>query len=64
MEVLYSKTVDATSLFEACDTAMNDWSKLWWWPSWALLEIEAGDDRWKVNQAAIRKWREQKCRRP
>jgi hypothetical protein len=37
----HSRTVDALSLFDACDTAMMDWNKLWWWSSSAVIEVES-----------------------
>jgi hypothetical protein len=43
----HTQTVDGTSLFDACDTAIQMWSRLWWWPSSALIEVDSGNDRWK-----------------
>jgi len=49
----HTQTVDGTSLFDACDTAIQMWSRLWWWPSSALIEVDSGNDRWKVDQATL-----------
>jgi hypothetical protein len=54
---LHSKTVDATSLFDTADEVIRDWNRLWWWSSSSLIQIESGQDRWRVNQATVRKWR-------
>jgi hypothetical protein len=53
--------VDATSLFDAAATVTQDWSRLWWWSSSSLIEVESGTDRWQVNQATVRKWRKTKA---
>lgn len=44
---LHTKTVDATSLFDAADEVIRDWNRLWWWSSSSLIEIESGPDRSK-----------------
>jgi hypothetical protein len=51
----HSKTVDATSLFDAADEVIQDWNRLWWWSSSSLIQIESGPDRWQVNQATVGK---------
>jgi hypothetical protein len=58
---LHSKTVDATSLFDAADEIIRDWNRLWWWSSSSLIEIESGDDHWRVSQDRVRKWRKTKA---
>lgn len=57
----HTKQVDATSLFDAADTVIRDWNRLWWWSSSSPIQIESGPDRWQVNQASVRKWRKTKA---
>jgi hypothetical protein len=56
----HSTEVDATSLFDAADTVIRDWNRLWWWSTSSAIQIESGDDRWRVSQASMRKWRQSK----
>jgi hypothetical protein len=56
----HTKEVDATSLFDAADTVIRDWNRLWWWPSGASIQIECGPDHWQVSQDSVRKWRKTK----
>jgi len=58
----HKKEVDATSLFDAADTVVMDWHRLWWWSSSSLIQIESCPDRWQVNQESVRRWR--KTKRP
>jgi hypothetical protein len=58
----HTKEVDATSLFDAADTVMHDWNRLWWWSSSSPIHVESGPDRWQVNQAKVREWRKSKAR--
>ncbi len=60
---VHTSEVDATSLFEAADTFIRDHSRLWWWSTSAIIEIESGQDRWHVNQDTIRKWIQAKKKR-
>jgi hypothetical protein len=54
----HTSEVDATSLFDAAETVMRDWNRLWWWSSSSMIQIESGPDRWQVNQAKVREWRQ------
>jgi hypothetical protein len=53
----HTREVDATSLFDAAHTVIQEWNRLWWWAPRSPIHVESGPDRWKVNQAAVRKWR-------
>jgi hypothetical protein len=59
---IHTKHVDATSLFDAADEVIRDWNRLWWWSSSAVIEVASENDRWKVNQATVRKWRAERRR--
>jgi hypothetical protein len=54
---IHSKDLDATSLFDAADTVIRDWNRLWWWSSSAIIQIQSGPDRWEVSQDRVRQWR-------
>jgi hypothetical protein len=56
----HTTELDATSLFEAADTLIRDFSRLWWWSSTATIEIQSGLDRWQVDQAKVRELRKKK----
>jgi hypothetical protein len=56
----HTKEVDATSPFDAADTVIREWNRLWWWSSSATIQIQSGPDRWQVNQAKVREWRKKK----
>jgi hypothetical protein len=58
---IHRREVDATSVFDAADTVIQEWHRLWCWSSSSLIEIESGPDRWKVNQATVTKWRKTKA---
>jgi hypothetical protein len=53
----HSVTVEASSLFEAADKALQSWSKFWWFGNKAVLKIEADGRCWKVEQGRVREWR-------
>jgi len=53
----YSLDVQASSLFDAVDQAAQNWAKLWWWKSDAVIEVRAGDQRWKIRAGRVREWK-------
>jgi hypothetical protein len=41
--------VDAASLFDAVDRAIQQWSRLWWFNAAAVAEVQLGKRRWRVR---------------
>jgi hypothetical protein len=56
----HSFETDATSLFDACENAIQEMCRYWWWNEEALLEIRSGPDRWQVSQTKVRDARKPK----
>jgi hypothetical protein len=54
---LHSLECEAESLFSAADQAITEWNRRWWFTSDAVLEIRAGDEKWRVNQERVRERR-------
>jgi hypothetical protein len=53
----YSREVTASSAFGAVDQAVQSWSKLWWYEPNAVVEVRAGDQRWKIQAGRVREWK-------
>jgi hypothetical protein len=51
---LHTLECEADSLFNAADHAIDQWNRLWWFTSDAVLEIKAGGEQWRVSQARVR----------
>jgi hypothetical protein len=43
----YETTVEATSLFDAADRALQQWARLWWYRPGAVVEVRMGGQRVK-----------------
>ncbi|HXT77021.1 MAG TPA: hypothetical protein VN780_12080 [Candidatus Eisenbacteria bacterium] len=59
----YSLDVTASSLFEAVDQALQSWAKFWWYEPDAVIEVRAGDQRWKIRAGRVREWKAAKEQR-
>lgn len=53
----HSVTLEASSLFDGCDKAIQSWAKFWWFDNQAVLKVEADGRQFKVDQARVRAWR-------
>jgi len=49
--------VNAASLFDAVDQAIEQWSRLWWFNSSAVAEVQVGNRRWRVRLQRVISWR-------
>ena len=49
--------VNADSLFDAVDQAIQQWWRLWWFDAGAVAEVQAGNLRWRVRLRRIISWR-------
>jgi hypothetical protein len=49
--------VDAASLFEAVDKAVQQWALLWWYGDATHAEVQAGKRHWRVSLERVREWR-------
>jgi hypothetical protein len=49
--------VNAASLFDAVDQAIQQWSRLWWFNAGAVAEVQAGNRRWRVRLRRVILWR-------
>jgi hypothetical protein len=51
-------TVDALSIFDAADKAMQSgWALLWWYDPMAPITVRKDGQEWKVPQHRVRRWR-------
>lgn len=53
----HTRKVDATSLFNAAHTVIQDWNRLWWWASSSPIHVESGrrekmaqDESWFLTE--------------
>jgi hypothetical protein len=58
----YETTVEATSLSDAADRAIQQWARLWWYRPNGVVEVRMGDKCWKVSAERVRQWRSQSRR--
>jgi hypothetical protein len=49
--------VNAASLFDAVDQAIEQWSRLWWFNAGAVAEVRVGNRRWRVRLQRVISWR-------
>ena len=49
--------VEASSLFDAADRAIQQWLRLWWYLPNGFVEVRMGDKCWKVSMERVREWR-------
>lgn len=49
--------VEATSLFDAVDQAVQRWALLWWYRHQTFAAVRAGERIWKVNLEVMWVWR-------
>jgi len=49
--------VNADTLFDAVDRAIQQWSRQWWFDAGAVAEVQAGNRRWKVRLRRVISWR-------
>ena len=54
---LHQVAVNAASLFDAVDRAIQQWSPLWWFDAGAVAEVHAGNRRWRVRLRRVIAWR-------
>jgi hypothetical protein len=54
----YEATVEAASLFDAADRAIQQWARLWWYRPNATVEVRMDDKCWKVSTERVRQWRQ------
>jgi hypothetical protein len=55
----HETAVEAASLFDAADRALEQWSRLWWYRPNAVVEVRMGGKCWKVSVERVREWRSQ-----
>ena len=54
---LHAVTLEASSLFDAANKAIEGWARLYWYRTDAPLTVHYGEQRWKVSQEKVREWR-------
>jgi hypothetical protein len=52
----HAVTLSAESLFHAAASAMNDWSRLWWWSKESIITVRAGEQVWRVRAQRVVDW--------
>ena len=52
--------VNAASLFDAVDQAIEQWSRLWWFDASAVAEVQVGNRSWRVRLRRVISWRGEK----
>jgi hypothetical protein len=60
----HAYTVEASSLFDATEKAIHQWSRLWWFDPDTLLQVSSCDEQWTVTQRSVRAWQQKQGRRP
>jgi hypothetical protein len=53
---VHSIETDAASLFEAAHDAVHQWAPLWWFSGDCVIEVRAGDQRWRVRARRVSEW--------
>jgi hypothetical protein len=55
--------VKASSLFDAAEQAIQQWSRLWWWSNRnPLVKVQIGERSWSVQAEQVIRWRQAKQR--
>jgi hypothetical protein len=54
---LHQVEVNASSLFDAVDQAIEQWSRLSWFNTGAVAAVEVGNRRWRVRLRRVISWR-------
>jgi hypothetical protein len=49
--------VNAHSLFDAVDQAIQQWSRLWWFDAGAVAEVQVRNLSWRVRLRRVISWR-------
>jgi surfactin synthase thioesterase subunit len=57
-EEVHAVTVEASSVFDAADKAVQSWRNLSWFDRYAPITVESGEKHWTVSQEYLKKWRE------
>ena len=57
-EEVHTVTVEASSVFDAADKAVQSWRNLSWFDPHARITVESGEKHWTVSQEYLNKWRE------
>ena len=53
----HEAAVEASSLFDAADRALQQWERLWWYRPNGFVEVRMGGQCWKVSMERVRQWR-------
>lgn len=54
---IHTLTLEASSVFDAANQAMEKWSLLWWFDPEAVIKVQCCEERWSVSQERVRRWR-------
>ena len=57
-EEVHTVTVEASSVFDAADKAVQSWRNLSWFDPHARITVESGEKHWTISQEYLNKWRE------
>jgi len=49
---IHSQTVEASSVFDAANQAVQRWWRLWWFDPGALIRVESGEQRGPFPRAS------------
>jgi hypothetical protein len=52
----HAVTLSAESLFHAAASAINEWSRLWWWDCESILKVRSGEQVWRVRAQRVVDW--------
>ena len=55
---LHCVTLEASSLYDAADKAINAWARLWWFDADPVLMVQSSEEVWHVRQDDVRRWRQ------
>jgi hypothetical protein len=53
---LHSVETEASSLFEAAYEGVLQWTRLWWFSGDCVIEVRAGQQRWRVKAQCGSQW--------
>ena len=53
---LHCLTLEAASLYDAADKAINAWARLWWFDPATVVIVQSSEEVWHVRQDDVRRW--------
>jgi hypothetical protein len=53
---LHSLEIDADGLFAAAFAGIQEWQRLWWFSTEAIIEVRTGQQCWMVKARRVNDW--------